>query len=251
MNDSDITSRRTKLLIFGIVTFVLVVVAGSIAVNFFANMSHANVDIVNSANPNGVIDTNDYNRVKAEIRDLARAHYGLEDGEKINATIRESTYEEIGDENSKRISFLIDVENTKVTYRVWLDHINKDSYGSIALSCVAPKEAKYPESFCIGTDGHSSIDVTMEGDLPYRKMDDDGEVLYKVDHPAYEPKLILELYTKCDDKTTQEKYTKEIKEWITAYGIDAEQVSFEFDETACLVYEDNMNNAHGGHGHNH
>lgn len=246
-NENDVIKTRKHILIFAALSFVLVIIAFSIVINAIINRDTSNVSIVNQQNVAGVVNTKDYNIVKEAVRAVLKSRYNISDDEEINASIRESTYSETGDDDSKRISFLIDIENVKVTYSVWINHSNPNDYLGVSLSCTTAKEAKYPETFCIGTEGHSSIDTMLASDLPHRKIVND-EVLYTVSHVDYEPVLDISLYTKCDDKRTQEQYMSEIKEWIKGYGLDPEQVRTNLDQTACSVYEDNMGDFHGGHG---
>lgn len=248
-NRVDVTKQRMTLAVVGFVCFALVIIALSVVISFLT-ADNSNVSIANekelAKSEDTSISSHDYSLIKKQIRDVVRDNYDLKDSEEVNVIIRESTYEEFGDDKNKTISFIVDIENIKVTYNVWMTQSSSDA-SEVTLSCASAKDSKYPKSFCIGSEGYSSIDSTLAADLPYRVIIN-GEEFFSVTHEPYDPKLIIHIYAKCDDTATQNKAINQMKEWINSYGLDAEQVPVEKDSTSCSVYEDDLvNKSHDGH----
>ena len=250
-NRVDVTRQRAIILVLGFICFTFIIVALSFIIGFFAS-DDPKVDISNEKTVQKSEDTSinghDYSMIKRQLRTLLTQSYNLDKNEEINAVIRESTYEEYGQENNKTISFMLDVENIKVTYNVWMVQ-NASEPSEVSISCTSAKDAKYPETFCIGTEGHSSIDTNLASELPYRKIVD-GEEKYNVRHEVYDPKLILSVFAKCDDEAAKEAAKKEVKEWIATFGLDPEQVPMEYKKEACKMYEDDLKQKeHENHTH--
>ena len=240
-NRVDVTRQRTIILIVGFICFAFVIVALSFIIGYFTS-DDPKVAISNEKTVQKSEDTSinghDYSMIKKQLRTLLSQRYNLDENEEINAVIRESTYEEYGEENNKTISFTIDVENVKVTYNVWMVQNAKEP-SEVSISCTSAKDAKYPETFCIGTEGHSSIDTNLASELPYRKIVD-GEEVYNVRHEVYDPKLILSVFAKCDDDAAKESAKEDVKKWISTFKLDPEQVPIEYKKEACKIYEDSL-----------
>lgn len=250
-NRVDVTRQRAIILVLGFICFASIIVALSFIIGFFTS-DDPKVDISNEKTVQKSEDTSinghDYSMIKHQLRTLLTQSYNLDKNEEINAVIRESTYEEYGQENNKTISFMLDVENVKVTYNVWMVQ-NASEPSEVSISCTSAKDAKYPETFCIGTEGHSSIDTNLASELPYRKIVG-GEEKYNVRHEVYDPKLILSVFAKCDDEAAKEAAKKEVKEWIATFGLDPEQVPMEYKKEACKMYEDDLKQKeHNNHTH--
>ena len=241
--------NKKQLIIFGLAisVFVLLIVFISLLVMNLTK-DNPNVSIVNESTTKkeGVIDNKDIDFIKSQVRDLSKFIYNLDDDTEIVASIRESTYvEKSFGENDKYIELVIDVDTTKASYRAEFEH-NAANGKRVIFMCLPSSESKYPEAFCMGSEGHSSIDSTLGDILPYRKMVD-GSQLYKLDKRIDgNVGLLLEVQATCDDDATREKAVSEVKELIRTYGLDPEQVPLGVDETTCHAYED-MLKGHGLH----
>ncbi len=249
---TDTTKNRTILLIVGAVAFVLVIIALSMLISRLST-DDSNVTLVNENNvtqaEESTVKQKDYSLIKKQLRDLLTSQYNVSENEEIRALIRESTYTENGDENEKVISFTLDVENTKTTFYIWMSQTSEDA-SEVSISCAPVNDSKYPETFCIGTEGYSSIDANLSADLPYRYKEN-GELKFEITHEVYDPKLVLSVQASCDDEEAVETAKAQAKAWIKSYGLDPEQVPIEEDKTSCKAYEDYLKRKdlekHGSH----
>lgn len=246
---TDVTRNRAILLAVGAVAFVILIIAISVVVSVLSD-DDSGVTFANESNVTKSEDTSiekhDYKLIKKQLRAVLTNRYNLPENEEINALIRESTYQESGDDGEKTITFTLDVENVKVTYYVWMIQTSEEA-SEVSLSCAPAKDSKYPETFCIGTEGHSSIDANMSSQLPYRYIVN-GEEKYKISHEPYEPYLILSIRAKCDDNEAVNVAKNNVREWISSFGLNPDQVPVEIDKTACEAYEDEMiEGQHGSH----
>lgn len=243
----DVTRNRTILLIVGAIAFVAVIIAISIvAITLSSDDSGvkiANEDNVTDAEDSS-IESHDYSLIKKQLRTLLTDSYALPENEEIKALIRESTYAESGEDGEKIITFTLDVESVKTTFYVWMSQTSEDA-SEVSISCAPTNDSKYPETFCIGTEGYSSIDANMSADLPYRYKEN-GELKFEITHEEYDPRLILSVQASCDDDAAVETAKNKAKEWIKSYGLDPEQVPIEENKSSCKAYEDQLKESQRG-----
>ncbi len=247
----DVTRNRAIILVVGALAFIAVVAAISIAVITLSE-DDSGVTIANENNVTKSEETSikkhDYELIKRQLRGVLKDRYSIPEDEEIKAIIRESTYKETGDDDEKTITFTIDVENAKVTYYVWMIQSSDDA-SEVSLSCAPTNDSKWPESFCIGTEGHSSIDANMNPQLPYRYVVD-GVEKWRLTHEAYDPTLMLHVRAYCDDNEAVNAAKNGAREWVKSFGLDPDKVPIEEEKTACQAYEDEMiEGQHGTHNH--
>lgn len=245
----NVTRNRAILLIVGALAFIAVVVAISIVVITIMD-DDSGVTIANESNVTKSDDTSikkhDYELIKRQLRSVLKDRYSIPESEEINAIIRESTYKESGEDDEKTITFTIDVENAKVTYYVWMIQTSEDA-SEVSLSCAPTNDSKWPETFCIGTEGYSSIDANMASQLPHRYVVD-GDEKWKLTHEAYDPKLELHVRARCDDNESVNAAKNAAREWVKGFGLNPDQVPVEENKTACQAYEDEIiEGQHGVH----
>lgn len=241
--------KRFQILILALVTFILLIACLSV---FFAQRNErvGNVDLINKTDfgNDQIIDHQDFERVQAELRKILTEHYATPASETIVASIRNSSYIEENyqgsSENGASINFLMDVENNRVTYRVFIIHDSVAPY-AISLNCVTAAESKYPDSFCIGTSGNSSIDANAAQLFPYRKIKD-GQQTYLATHPSRSSQVILGIEAHCDDDTAKQAAKDDFSTVLQEHGINTDFVDFSYDDNVCKAFEDQ-----GGGGHEH
>ena len=248
LNNVDTTTKRKYVLLAILLGGVLLVVAASMIVAKVTTPDYK-VDIVNQSsvkkeNKEGVINQKDFDNVKKTVRTVAKMHYKISDNERIDARVRESTYTEKNAGKITYISFIMDVENMKVSYAVDMWHDSNESY-HVDLKCTPTTDAKYPETFCIGTNFYSSIDSNFKDILPYREIEKGVQkfILRKVNNQA---KLSLGVDAKCDDQKAIDNALAKVKSKIASYGLDPEQVPIETDVNVCRAFEEEQNRKDGG-----
>ncbi len=243
LNDLNNKYGKKQIFAFVIIAYSIISILIVLIVLVFFTYDDQKIIINNELKTidNNNISRDDYTVIRKNLRLLSTNTYKHNPDEEIIASVRESTYSESGN----TISFIMDVESLKSTYAVWLSHGAKNAE-EVELSCVSNKVSKYPDEFCIGSDGQSTIDADLEGYLPLKEFYSSGRPKYVVTHQAYTTKLEAKVYVKCDDEEGRTNIENEIKAWITQKGVNAEKVPIEYDKNACLDYEDD--DAHGGHG---
>lgn len=212
------TEDRKKIIILCCIAFVLVIVALSFLIN---NLLKGNegVQISNAQNISGVIDNKDYSLVKKELVTMLKANYKIDNSD-VKTSIRESSYKETDTGNKKTITFLMDVETVKATYNVWLIHdTSNDGAAGVTFTCADLDVTKYPDTFCIGTEFYSTIDVQLGKKLPHSGYID-GKYAYEISHEAYDPHLKVGITTLCGDQTAYDKAYAAAMDWIDQQGID-------------------------------
>ena len=246
MNGGAFTKKQIIILALGVSVFVLLIVFVSLIIMNVTkenpNVSMANEETVKKE---GVIDDQDLDFVKTQVRDLSKFLYALDDDQEIEVSVRESTYkEEPYGKDGKYISVVVDVDTTKASYRAEFEHHSAKTK-RVVFSCLPASESKYPEAFCYGTEGHSSIDSTLSDMLPYRKIVN-GVEYYKVDKDNTAVRLLIQVQATCDDDAARENAKAEVKKMVGEYGLDPEQVPISIDPTTCKAYEDSLR-GHGTH----
>lgn len=248
MQQEDVSVKRRKALIAILICAVLLIIAVSF-VWAKALKPDYRVDIMNEGsvkkeNKDSIISDKDYESTKKAIDTIARGHYGVDKNKRLDVRIRESTYKEMKTGNMTEISFIADVEDIKVSYYVSLWH-DTDKLFNVGLGCTSTKEAKYPETFCIGSNFTSSIDANFADKLPYREIENGVQkfIVRKVNNQA---KLSLGVDARCDDQTAINNALEKVKKKIAAYGLDPEQVPIETDVNVCRAFEEEQNRKDGG-----
>lgn len=229
MQENQNITRR-NLVVLALVAFVLLVVALSLAIKYFVDNS-SRVAVKNTRDINGLIDDNDYQKMKTSLHKLLEDKYGISKDTVVDATIRESSYNDRTNGNEGAISFLLDIDSLKLTYNVSIIH-SSSSHFDISFGCPKLSASKYPETFCIATDNHSTIDAELDNKLPYRGYID-GISTYVIRHNVNVPKLTIEIYTLCGDTAARERALKDALTWIDGTGISSEFIPYEAPEKFC------------------
>lgn len=249
MNEEDLIHKRKMMLILFSVAFILIIIVAGVVISIINNDDFGviakNEDSLKSENKDMTLDSGDMKALREQIRNIS----GLPEDEEIVIAFREGSYKEHyvngTSESSTQIEVLIDVENTKRTYLASITHGVNNFYG-IGLSCTDAETAKWPETFCVGTNFHSSIDTNIADILPYREIEN-GELKFSIKHVDNQAKLEVGVEARCDDKDAENKAIKKAKSLLSKYGISEDQIPVQVDTGVCKAYEDYVDS--GGHGH--
>lgn len=248
MQNNDVSLKRRYALLALVACGVLLIVVASMILSSILAPDYK-VDIMNEGsvkkeNKEGVVSKKDFDNVKQVVRRVARDNYKVNDDERLDVRVRESTYAEKKAGKTTTVEFIIDVENIKASYAVSLWHDTSEVY-HVDLKCTSAADAKYPETFCIGTNFYSSIDSNFKDKLPYRKVVNGVQkyVLRQINNQA---KLSLGVDAKCDDQNAISAARTEVEEMIASYGLDPKQVPIETDINVCRAFEEEMGRSDGG-----
>ena len=134
-----------------------------------------------------------------------------------------------------------------MTYLASITHGVNNFYG-VGLSCTKSDVAKWPETFCVGTNFHSSIDANIANLLPYREIEN-NELKYTIKHVNNQAKLEVGVEARCNDKKAEDEAIEKAKSLLTKYGISKDQIPVQVDHGVCKAYEDYVDS--NGHGNQH
>lgn len=251
MDEQQIIRRRKILAILLATSFILIVIVAGVVISLLSNddfgVNIKNEDSLKSENKDITLDSNDMKALREHIRSISE----VPDDEEINVAFREGSYKEYKingtSESSTQIEVLIDVENTKMTYLASITHGVNNFYG-VGLSCTKSDVAKWPETFCVGTNFHSSIDANIANLLPYREIEN-NELKYTIKHVNNQAKLEVGVEARCNDKKAEDEAIEKAKSLLTKYGISKDQIPVQVDHGVCKAYEDYVDS--NGHGNQH
>ena len=169
-----------------------------------------------------------------EIISLA---YGIEKGNEPVGHIRNETIKSSEQSDGTKIyKFTVDVDSYKLTYsaEVWETKNEKD-YQAF-FYCVSPEESKYPNNFCIGYNGQSTIDVTIANSLPIVARETKNHYFYDVKQTYKEKSIqpVLQVFVNsCGNKEMIEEVRQDFKDWIRAKGYNPEIFPIDIPEINC------------------
>lgn len=227
-NENQIIKQRKTLLIVSVIVFVIFVVFVGVIWGM-ATGDKYNTDVVNEEALAENLSNKDLDRVKKELATVVRNYYDIEENVEIVSNVRSSTYKETTIGEGKNVTFTMDVETVKATYNVWLLK-NSSSDIDIAFTCASMDETNYPDSFCIGTDYHSTIDVTIDDQLPYTGRV--GNIIYSLSHTPYTADL--EVYVNsCGDEEIIRQTREDVEKWISEQGYDAKMFPINIPADNC------------------
>lgn len=227
MNNSEYTTIRHRK-IFIILAFVALVLV-TIAVWILLVFDRTPADEAEISNIDKV-DFNIHPTVKSIVQsrlyeaiDLA---YGVEEGKDPVGMIRKETVSAKDEDDGTRMhNFLVDVDNYKVTYRaeVWERKEKKNS--EVFFYCVPPSQSKYPDNFCVGYNGQSTISVTIGYSLPLKAKKTESGYLYdaKIKYKDNSIWPYIDIFVNsCGRKKIKEEVLIDFKNWIRDQGYNPE-----------------------------
>ncbi len=227
-NEMQEIKQRKILIIVGAIVFVIFVVFVGVVWGLLTEDKY-NTDVANEEALAENLKSDDMDRVKRELASVVRNYYNLDDSVEIVSNVRAASYAETQKGEGTNVNFIMDVETVGASYKVWLLK-GTGSDIDISFACATMDETIYPDSFCIGTDYHSTIDVTIEDSLPYTGRVDN--IIYSLSHPLYTADL--EVYVNsCGDAEIIEKVRADVKKWISDQGYNAEMFPINIPDTNC------------------
>lgn len=241
MDEFEVIRKRKIVLFLGSIVFIVFIIAISMLISKLSETDYK-VSIVNasSSRKDRIISNDDFDRLKAEVRRVMTNNYGIDSDEQVEVSIRESSYTEErldgASEEFTTIKFLADVENTKSTYWVWLVH-NSTSPIDISLNCASASESKYPDTFCIGTSGNSSIDANFKDLFPFVGVNNDGSRAYTFLHKEHQQFIELGVDAMCDDNEAIDRAKADLEKEFKKRGIKMDNYPINIDKGTCKAYE--------------
>lgn len=225
MKDEGITSRINLKIVFMAVLLLLFVIVGFAAIKTLT--AEKQVEIYN-------IDQVDSGLTSQEIRELEdfigqslQNSQGYDANKKgIVALIRPSSFEKIEENEIKNYSFLVDVDELKVTYKVSFALVGDEGfYESPIVDCPAPELMKYPETYC-KSEKTSMLTVTVGQYLPYYFHLDTGELVTVTFARTDEGQEYLNMRVgACGNQETIQKSRTQVEDWIKS--LDYEPSDYE------------------------
>ena len=196
--------------------------------------------------PNGEAEMTNFDKTNLDISDKLKSTiqkrlyetidlaYGIEKGKEPTANIRkESIKSSTRSDGTKVYSFLVDVDNYKLTYRAEVWDKNGSNSSQAYFYCVEPGESKYPDHFCIGYNGQSTISVTIGPNLPLSAKETKSHYLYEA-RVKYREKSItpyIEIFTvACNGEAAKEEIRADFRNWISNQGYEPDLFTIEIPD---------------------
>ncbi|MBR3365753.1 hypothetical protein IKG48_01380 [Candidatus Saccharibacteria bacterium] len=131
-----------------------------------------------------------------------------------DAYIRPESYEEKTTDGITEISFLVDIDSQKITYRVNL-YTSKDNSNyseDVVITCPNYNETKYPKTPCYGMEGDSTTPVPY---FPYENTIEGHPFSVNLRYDFYDsPTLEITFLDYCPNSELIEKVENTIYDWV-------------------------------------
>ena len=149
----------------------------------------------------------------------------------IKAMIRNSSYSEKRDGDMTQYSFLVDMDEPRMTYQLSFALVDgKGFYEAPIVECPEPTLMKYPEEDCSGG-RTSTMSVTLGKYLPYYFHLDSGQFVTVTSvYSVEEPNNLNVRVSSCGDKSVIDKTRAEIEAWILELGYEPERYKISIPE---------------------
>ena len=227
--ENQLIAQRKLFIISLIVLFVVLIIFVSFLWSRMGGEDYG-VNIANQQNLQSQLSAHDLENLKKNFRDTIAPYYQIPDTTDINLTIRQATYASSDVSNNQQISFLMDSDTIQSTYEVWL-LVNGDNFTDVSFNCVKRTDSRYPNSFCIGTDGISTIDLELSQYLPYNGTTDHG-YNYEIYHNSYDPTLHVYVNS-CGNQDIISEVRSSISEWLTSLNLNPEVFPLDIPADNC------------------
>ena len=153
--ETNVTSKRIKMIIAGVVIFVLTIVA--ISVSFIIIDNYVPVVIQNLDNYMGSISNKDKRLLQNSFGSFVKEKFST-DSLPEDIFIRDDTYAEKEADGFKIGEFIVDIDSLKISYQVSFAYPS-DKYTSVnpVIDCPSLDKTKYPETSCEGMFNSTSL----------------------------------------------------------------------------------------------
>lgn len=220
-------NKKTKTLgiILGIV--VALFISAIIIVPIITNLLTPTVNITNLASLSNELN-NSKNSLGQNLFRILKANNYV-NNRNIEGTIRENTFKKTLYSESTNWSFILDMDEIKLTYLISYSTPNGNEQISepLFVSCPTKDESKYPETKCIGS---YDSGTTLESYLPLKGKTTDG-YSYSVYSASENDQPQIRIYAEsCGIEKINESIKATVLGWISENG-------FNPDDYTILTYE--------------
>ena len=234
-NEQQSVSRRKTFLILIYIAIAFIAIAIWIVASI-SSTPRGEAEISNMGQMDELkVDSKLKSTIQKRLYETIDLAYGIKDGKTPIADIRKETIKTSSQGDGTVIySFIVDVDAYEVTYNAKVYQTKDEKDSSAYFNCVEPAQSKYPNKFCIGYNGHSTIDVTIGNSLPLSAKETkqhhylyDAKVAYKK-KTAYP---YIEIFTKaCDDPNAKNEVRSDFRDWISDLGYDPDLFTIEIPD---------------------
>ena len=232
MQDEATIIKNRKKIAVTLIVLIFVVVSCMFIVRTISNRTI--VENLDSAELSSLTKSELY-EFEQSLKIMLKSNYHLKDDDlkKVKVVVRENTVKVERDEKDKKVkmaTFLIDVNEPKLTYEVTFDSGASDT----TFACPELGLMQDQNVFCIGTDKQSTIDVALGKYLPYRGTTKSG-IFFSVwrDYDdSNSPRL--EMYASiCGDEEKGQEVLNTIKAWIKDKGVNPDSLPINYQSSYC------------------
>ena len=223
--ENDVVRRRKIFMIAVYVAIMFIAIAGWVALSVGRTpKDEAKVENIDKVNLDVVPKIRSI--VQKRLREAIDLAYGIDDDKDPIGIIRKETVTTKTEKDGTKLhQFIVDVDNYELTYRaeVW-ERTDKDE-SQAYFYCVPPDQSKYPNRFCIGYNGQSTIDVTIGYSLPLSAKETKNGYFYdaKIKYTENSIRPYIDIFvSSCGNQRIVDEVREDFRDWITEQGYNAE-----------------------------
>ena len=235
-NENTSIKRRKVFLVLLYVSILFVAIAIWIA-STIARTPDDEAEIRNIDKSGLEINSKLKTTMQKKLYETIKLAYGIKDGKQPIGHIRKETLK--GTEQSdgtKVYKFIVDVDDYQVSYSAEIWDMKNDKDYQAFFYCVAPEESKYPNNFCVGYNGQSTIDVTIGNALPLVAKKTRSGYYYdvKVEYKKKSIQPYLFVYASvCNDTDKINEIREDLRTWIQEKGYNPDMYTIEIPSESC------------------
>ena len=223
--------KNIKIIIISVLScFVLIVVCAAIS----ALTVRKPLDLYNINQINSELSSKEISSLEDYIWKYSQDNFNYDDNKKdIQALIRPSSFEKMEVGDSTNYSFLIDIDELKITYQISFSLIDHDEfYESPEIKCATGEQTKYPDTPCVGRESSPYVDTAAFLDeLPYYFDLPTGEfVTVTLESPYGEEEYLEVRVSSCGDAIVKDAARAEVQSWISSFGYNANDYDIKIPE---------------------
>jgi|GEM_PF-3517796 len=229
MKNNTLNGKIRTLINLGVILISVIVIIW-VASSMVKSATSPTTTISNYSQTDVELTSEEKEYFDTALAEILNAHYAdkFKKYSDLTLTIRPDTFSTTQTEGSQTTTFIVDIDELKLTYDVSIRLPEEDV--AVMITCPSPSLMKYSNTFCIGHDNSSSIDTILGDYLPYTGFLDDerpytiAKSLTDDNYPA------LSIYlSSCESENLDAQAISAAKSWINSLetGVSADIFTYQ------------------------
>lgn len=227
--ENNTNFNKTKIILgLGFLTLILICSALWL---FAKRQDRPNTQIVNPDHSTDMLlGAEEIARIENSASAMVRYNYSLPKDKQIAVFVRPSSLRKESKAGNNFVSFVIDIDEYKLSYTGRVE-IGRPS--DIFLYCAPRTVSKYPDSYCMGYDHHSTIDLELAKYLPFVGRTEAGKQFGVFEGHDATGKGYLGVSSYACDQDSQDKALAAAKAWVKSKNLKPEIFPFKVFPGVC------------------